>query len=218
MEAAPGEVLLGVVEEAVGIRLMACGHAELAQMKDRPLARVLQHLVFVEELCLLAQLVAQVAEHGGGLKGDLTGTERSRHLGQRLQLLADAEPVRRRIDRHAAGAGNPGGGADVAANEMLAGQLGSPSVSREKTLERIDDNAQLFVVYGLIPSAKLAHRRAQFIEGCSPLPQHANILPNACSHVKPQFTQSSTSRRRTLPARPHNHTLFPVLFYLLTST
>src|SRR5258708_22490086 len=128
MEAAPGEVLLGVVEEAVGIRLMAGSGAELAQMEDRPLARVLQHLVFVEELCLLAQLVAQVAEHGGGLKGDLTGTEPSRYFGQRLALLAAAEPVRRRIDRHAAGARQPGGGGDVAANEMLAGQLGSASV------------------------------------------------------------------------------------------
>src|SRR6266481_4940571 len=128
MEAAPGEVLLGVVEEAVGIGLMARSGAELAQMKDRPLARVLQHLVFVEELCFLAQLVAQVAEHGGGLKGDLTGTERNRHLGQRLQLLADAEPVGGRIDRHAASPGNPGGGGAVAANVMLAGQLGSSSV------------------------------------------------------------------------------------------
>src|SRR5260370_1792674 len=157
MEAAPGEVLLGVVEEAVGISLMACSGAELAQMEDRPLAPVLQHLVFVEELCLLTQLIAQVAEHGGGLKGDLTGTERSRHLGQRLQLLADTDPVGRRIDRHAASAANPGARADVSANQMLAGQLGSPCVSREKTLERIDHNAELVVVYRLIPRAKLAH-------------------------------------------------------------
>src|SRR5260370_29048734 len=143
-------------------------------MEDRPLARVLQHLVFVEELCVLAQLIAQLAEHRGGLKGDLTGTERSRNFRQRLALLADAEPVGGRIDRHAAGAGDPGGGADVAGGQVLAGQLGSPSVSREKTLERIDDNAQLFVVYGLIPSPKLAYRRPQLIEGGSPLPHHAN--------------------------------------------
>src|SRR6266851_4903465 len=185
---------------------MAGSGAELAQMEDRPLAPVLQHLVFVEEPCLLAQLVAQMAEHGGGLKGDLTGAERSRHLGQRLQLLADAEPVGGRIDRHAAGAGDPGGSADVAANVMLAGQLGSANVCREQTLERIDDNPQLFVVYGLIPSAKLAHRRPQFIEGCAPLPQHAKSLPNNCSHVKHIFTIPAPPGP---PPTPSSQSLFP---------
>src|SRR5712691_4807856 len=199
MEAAAGEVLLGVVEEAVGIGLMAGSGAELAQMEHRPLARVPEHLVFVEELCLLAQLIAQVAEHGGGLKGDLARSKSSRHLGQRLQLLADAEPVGRRIDRHAASPGNPGGGGDVAANVMLAGQLGSANVCREQTLERIDDNAQLFVVYGLIPSAKLVHRRPQFIEGCSPLPQHERSLANNCSHVKHIFTNPTTPDTTTTP-------------------
>src|SRR6266851_2620580 len=206
MEAAPREVLLGVVEEAVGIGLMAGSGAELAQMEHRPLARVPEHLVFVEELCLLAQLLAQVAEHGGGLKGDLTGTERSRHLGQRLQLLTDAKPVGGRIDRHAAGAGDPGGSADVAANEMLAGQLGSPNVCREQTLERIDDNPQLFVFSGSIPSAKLSHRCSQFIEGCAPFPQHAKSLPNNCSPVKHIFTIPAPPGP---PPTPSSQSLFP---------
>src|SRR5258706_3859665 len=111
MEAAPGEVLLGIVEEAVGIGLMAGSGAELAQMEDRPLVRVLQHLVFVKELCFLAQLLAQVAEDGGGLIRDLTRAESSRHPGQRLQLLTDAKPVCGRCDRHAASPSDPGCGA-----------------------------------------------------------------------------------------------------------
>src|SRR5258706_2585497 len=185
MEAAQGEVLLGVVEESFGIGLMAGSGAELAQMEDRPLARVLQHLVFVEELCLLTQLLAQVAEDGGGLIRDLARAKSSRNFGQRLELLTDAEPVGRRGDRHAASPGDPGGGADVAGDEVLALPLGAPGIGRELAFERIDYDAELFVVdVELLASLKLAHRRQQFSEGCSPLPQHEKSLANECSTVK----------------------------------
>src|SRR5258706_13976446 len=101
MEAAPGEALLGVVEEAVGIGLMAGSGAELAQKGDRPLARVLEHLVFVEELFLLTQMLAQVAEDGGGLIRDLTRAESNPHPGQRPQLLTHPRPVAPPRDSHA---------------------------------------------------------------------------------------------------------------------
>src|SRR5258708_4598471 len=63
--------------------------------------------------------LVQVAERGGGLKGDLTGAERSRDLGQRLQLLPDTYSVSGRADRHAAGAGDPGSSGDVAGDQVL---------------------------------------------------------------------------------------------------
>ena len=52
---------------------------------------MLQHLVFDKELSLVAELVAQVAEQGGGLVADLAGAQRLGDLGQRLELGADAE-------------------------------------------------------------------------------------------------------------------------------
>ncbi|MGH7760011.1 MAG: hypothetical protein ACREOY_01150 [Candidatus Dormibacteraceae bacterium] len=45
------------------------------------------------------------------------------------------------------------------ADQMLAGLLGSPSVCREHTLERVDHDPELFGVQALVASLKLAHRR-----------------------------------------------------------
>src|SRR5258707_4317528 len=168
MEAAPGEAFLGVVEEAVGIGLMAGSGAELAQMEDRPLVRVLQHLVFVKELCLLTQLLAQMAEDGGGLIRDLTRAESSRHPGQRLELLTDAEPVGRRVDRHAASPGDPGSGADVAGDQMLAGPLSLAGYGREVTIERIDDSAIAFWIHAsLVPREEFASSCLALGDGCA---------------------------------------------------
>ena len=54
---------------------------------------VFQHLVFDEEVALLTQLVAQVAEESGGLVADVARAQGRGDLGQRLELLADAEAV-----------------------------------------------------------------------------------------------------------------------------
>jgi len=131
VEVTPGKVGLRLLEEAVRVGDMPGHTAELAQPEDRVVARIPKHLVLIEELRFLAQPLAQVAESRGGLKGDLARAERRRHLGQRLQLLADTEPVGRRSDRHAASAGDPGTGRDVAADQMLTGLLGLPSSDRE---------------------------------------------------------------------------------------
>ena len=56
-------------------------------------ARQLEHLVLVEEFTLVPELVAEMTEQGGGLITNLTRAQSRGNLGQRFQLLADADPV-----------------------------------------------------------------------------------------------------------------------------
>ena len=71
MEVAPGEVSLRLFEEAIGVGDMPGEAAELAQLGDGVLARIAEHLCFVEAVSVLTQPLVQVAERRGGLIGDL---------------------------------------------------------------------------------------------------------------------------------------------------
>ncbi len=93
VEAAAQIVLLRLTEEAVRVGGMPRHSAEHAEVKDREPARVVEHLLFVEEISLLAELVAQVAEDRGRLIADLPRAQSGGDLRHRLQLFADAEPV-----------------------------------------------------------------------------------------------------------------------------
>jgi hypothetical protein len=67
---------------------------------------------------------------------------------------------------------------------MLAGFLRFPRLGAEHTLEGVDVYPQLFDVYGLVPSLKLANDLPESREGCAPFPQHEKSLANECSYVK----------------------------------
>src|ERR1700716_4556405 len=93
MEPAARVVGLGLIEEAIGVGDMAGVATEVAQGGDRMPAGEIEHLVLVEALALVAELVAEVAEQGGGLVTDLARAQSIGHLGQRLELLTNTEPV-----------------------------------------------------------------------------------------------------------------------------
>jgi len=93
VEAAAQIVLLRLSEEAVRVGGMPRHSAEHAEVKDREPARVVEHLLFVEEVSLVAELVVQMAEHRGRLVANLARAQSRGDLGQRLQLFADAKPV-----------------------------------------------------------------------------------------------------------------------------
>src|SRR5260370_20224637 len=129
-------------------------------------------LLFVQALALLTQLVSQVADHRRRLITDLPTGECFGNHGQRLQLLADTEPVGRGRYRHAAGPADPGCGADVPADEVIAGPLDLADLASELHFDRVDAGPQAFCVYpALIPSLKLVYRRQQFRQECAPLPR-----------------------------------------------
>jgi hypothetical protein len=118
-----------------------------------------------------------VAEQRSGLIADLARPEGGRDLGQRLQLVADTEPVGGGVGRHATGAADPGHRADAAIDEMVARLLELSSLGRKLTLERIDDCPQAFQIYSVVlTSVKLAHRRFQSREGCAPFPHHVLMV------------------------------------------
>src|ERR1700737_812055 len=87
------EVGLGLVEEAVRIGNMPGDAAELLQISNRMPARLVQHLVLVEKVLLVSELVSQVAQERGGLVADLTPAQGEGDLGQRFQLPADAKAI-----------------------------------------------------------------------------------------------------------------------------
>ena len=60
---------------------------------DRMTARVFEHLVLVEELTLVTELVAEMTKQGDGLVADLAGAKRGSDLGQFFELGSDAEAV-----------------------------------------------------------------------------------------------------------------------------
>jgi len=62
---------------------------------------------------------------------------------------------------------------------MIAGSLRQAGLSRELSLERVDDGSKVFQIYALVPSLKLANRCFQFREGCAPFPQHETFGVNA---------------------------------------
>src|SRR6266446_790195 len=142
-------------------------------------------LLLVQALALLTQLVSEVADHRRRLVTDIASGECFRNHGQRLQLLADTEPVGRGRYRHAADVADPGGGADVPAYEVIAGSLDLADLAGELHFEYVNAGPQTFCVYPtLIPSLKLVYRRQQFREGRAPFPRHDSTVPNICLGVK----------------------------------
>src|SRR5256885_12629454 len=110
-----------------------------AQVEDGVPASQVEHLLLVEEISLLAELVAQMRQDGHRLVADLAGGKRRLHLGQLLQLGADTEPVSGRGHRHVASPSDPGSRGDVAADQMSAGILGIAALGAKVTLERVDN-------------------------------------------------------------------------------
>src|ERR1700674_4378125 len=104
-------------------------------------ARQLEHLVFVEELALVTELVAEVTEQGGGLITDLASAQRLGHLGQRFQLCPDADPISGGGGGHAAQAADPGDHGCIAVSEVSSSLLDMASFGSEVTLESIEDGA-----------------------------------------------------------------------------
>src|SRR5450759_4162163 len=213
MEVAPREVGLGLFEEAVRIGAMPRDATELAQVEHRVVARIAEHLVFAEEFRVLAEPLAQVTESGGRLKGDLTRAERRRHLEQRLQLLANAEPVSRRSDRHAAGSGDPGSGRDVAAGQVRTTLFRLARFRSKVAVEGINDPSIDLEIYAatLLTSKEFASGGLELREGCAPFPQHKQKSTKrmfAC-----QCLIYTTPARPTCmkPPKPHPNTLFTAL-------
>src|SRR5260370_27196688 len=130
-------------------------------------------LLFVQALALLPQLASEVADPRRRLITDLPTAECFGNHGQRLQLLADTEPVRRGRYRHAAGPADPGSRGDIAVDQVITGPLDFADLAGELHFERVDAGPQAFCVYpALIPSLKLVYRRQQFREGCAPFSRH----------------------------------------------
>src|SRR5260370_13283505 len=155
------------------------------------LAREPDPLLLVQALALLPKLVSEVADHRRRLVTDLPTGECFGNHGQRLQLLADTEPVRRGRYRHAAGPADPGSGGDVAVDQVIPVPLDLADLARELHFRCVDPGPQALGVYpALIPSLKLAYRRPQFRDGRDPFPGHDPRVPNICLGVKP-ITQKS---------------------------
>jgi len=84
------------------------------------------YCIVVEELGRAAVLlIAELADHRGRLIADLAPGEGTSNHRHRLQLLADTNPVESRGNRHAAGLADPGGGRDVAGDQMVTALLAS---------------------------------------------------------------------------------------------
>src|SRR5258707_15518753 len=95
---------------------------------------------------------------------------------------------------------------------MLAGSLCIANYCREVAVKGIDNGAiALRIDTTLAAGKESACGCLELFEGCSPLPQHANILPNGCSPVKALFTLARPRRACFQPPRPTPHSLFPVL-------
>jgi hypothetical protein len=179
VETAPCEVGLRLVEEAVRVGDMPGVATEVAQVCDRIVARMLQHFILVEEIGLVAELIAKVAEQGGGLVADLAGAQRLGDLGQRLQLLANAEAVGDGGRRHAAEPAEPADHRLVAAGVVIACHLGSARLSCGLAFERINALPQTLGVYpAILATLKLSDRFLEFGEGISPGLQHERSVPN----------------------------------------
>src|SRR5713226_6164583 len=176
--------LLGVALEAVRIQRVARVIGEPAQLFDRVLAGKADPLLLVQVLSLLAKLVAQVADHRRRLVGDLPSRYCVCNHRQRLQLLADADPVGGGRYRHAADAADPGSGGDIPVEQVIPRLLCVSGLSGELAFERVDDDPKAFEIYpALLTSLKPAHGRLQCREGCAPFPQHETSVPNICSQV-----------------------------------
>ena len=147
-------------------------------------ASVLEHLVLDEELALFTELVAQVAEQRGGLVADLAAAQRLRDLGQRLELLADAETVGHRGRRHAAEAAQPADHRLVAGGVVVTRQLAGAGVRRRLAFERVNALPQTLGIYPAISATlKRADRFLEFGEGISLGLQHERSIPNIRSEV-----------------------------------
>src|ERR1700732_3022100 len=104
-------------------------------------ARQLEHLVLVEELTFVPELIAEMAEQGGGLVTDLARAQCLGHLGECFQLSANADAIGGRGGRHSAQAADPGDNGGVAVSEVSSSLLDIASLGSEVAFERIDDGA-----------------------------------------------------------------------------
>src|SRR6266849_4612964 len=95
-------------------------------------------LLLVEAVALLTQLVAQMADHRRRLVADLAFGEGLSNHRQRLQLLADADPVESGRNRHPACLADPGSGRDVAADEVIASLLRLTCLGSKLALQGVD--------------------------------------------------------------------------------
>src|SRR5216683_3069358 len=98
MEEALVVALLGVAFEPLRIYRIAKVIGDPVQVLDRVLAGKAEPLLLVQAIALLTQVLALVADHRGSLVADLALGERLSDHRQRLQLLADTEPVLRGRD------------------------------------------------------------------------------------------------------------------------
>src|SRR6202022_4497705 len=109
--------------------------------------------------------------------------------------------------RHVGGRADPGGRRRRPAQEVVAPLLGSPGHRRELALEPIHAGAkarEVILARIKLTSLKLANRSEHCMEGSSPLPQHALMLPNIRSgrnSLQAKFHPSKTIS----PARPPGH-------------
>src|SRR3979490_1392928 len=120
--------------------------AEATQVKDRVPAGQVEHLLLVEEISLLTELVAQMRQDGHRLVADLAGGKRRLDLGQLFKLGADTEPISGRMDRHVASPSDPGSRGDVPADQVLTIELRASRVDAELTFQRINCDPQPFVI------------------------------------------------------------------------
>src|SRR4029077_11819820 len=102
MQPPPVEVRFLIAAKAVRVCRVAGIAAEQAKLGHRLPARHTEHLLFVEEMSLLVQLLPKMAENGRGLITDLSSSESLGDTRQRLQLFANTEPVGSRGARHVA--------------------------------------------------------------------------------------------------------------------
>src|SRR5260370_21050020 len=142
------------------------------QVLDRVLAGKAEPLLFVQAIALLAQLVALVADHRRRLVADLTLGEGFGNHGQRLQLLPDAEPILGGRHRHAADLADPGRGADVAADLVIAMLLCRARFRSKVTVQRVNDPAVALQVNSptFLRGANPENRRPWLRQGGTPPP------------------------------------------------
>src|ERR1700687_4698955 len=106
------------------------------------LARQLEHLVLVEELSLVTELIAGMAEQGGRLITDPPRAQSLGNLGQRFQLLTDTDPIGGRGCRHATGPADPTHCTRCAVGGVGSRLLHTARLDSEVALESIDDGAE----------------------------------------------------------------------------
>src|SRR5690349_18512152 len=165
-------ILFVVALHSFRIPLLAGLITEVAQLLDREALRETDPGLLVDELALLAQLIAQMADNGRRLITDLAGGEPGGDSRQGLQLLADAKTIRGRCARHLAGGGDEGAWA-LSGEQVIASLLSAMDDPTELALETIDGGGEPPGVYEIVVGMKVEVSNRSL----EPLHiQHDNIL------------------------------------------